>query len=181
MTESRFHYTVRLATIDDSPALARIQVNSYRTAYAGIMPQDYLDQFSYEEQEQDWQDLLSGPMSDILLVLERSDGEIAGYALGRPHQTDLPGYDCELVALHVRQSEQGQGAGRQLVVAMARQFQDLGFQAMMLWVLAANGKAQAFYEQLGGQRLEAIQTTSTGAIEVAHGWPDISRLTSLVA
>jgi ribosomal protein S18 acetylase RimI-like enzyme len=170
-------YTFRPAVIQDSPSLARIQVDSYRGAYAAIMPQDYLDQFTYEEQEQDWRELLSEESPDILLVAERPDGQLAGYTLGRPVLTDLDGYDSELVALHVRRSEQGLGAGCGLMVAMAGRLQERGCRAMMLWVPAANDSAQTFYLRLGGQRLDAGRTTSTGAIELAFGWPDIGRLT----
>ena len=44
---------VRRAALDDCATIARAQMDSYRTAYAGIFPQEYLDGFSYEEQEQD--------------------------------------------------------------------------------------------------------------------------------
>ncbi|MFU8773596.1 MAG: hypothetical protein ACNA8H_14410 [Anaerolineales bacterium] len=44
------------ATIEDSAGLARVQVDSYRTAYAGIFPQAYLAHFTHEEQ--DWRNLL---------------------------------------------------------------------------------------------------------------------------
>jgi hypothetical protein len=38
---------IRPAVLDDCPALARIQVDSYRTAYAHIFPQSYIDHFTY--------------------------------------------------------------------------------------------------------------------------------------
>jgi hypothetical protein len=50
---------IRKAKAKDCACLARVQVDSYRTAYLGIFPQSYLDLFSYEEQEQDWRDLFS--------------------------------------------------------------------------------------------------------------------------
>jgi hypothetical protein len=37
---------IRPATLSDAPSLARVQVDSYRTAYAGILPADCLAQFS---------------------------------------------------------------------------------------------------------------------------------------
>jgi len=146
---------IRPATADDAAALARIQVHSYRSAYAGLMPVDYLAHFSLEEQEQDWRDLLAEPTGDILLVAETGDGEIAGYALGRPGPVDeLPAgaYDAELIALHVRRALHRQGIGRALVRAMARGLHEQGCTALALFVLAGN-PACAFYERLGGQRV----------------------------
>lgn len=166
---------VREATPSDSAALARIQVDSYRTAYAGLFPQAYLDQFTYEEQEQDWRDLLSSTTDDILYVAEAGAGDIVGYALGRPGSSDVPPYESELVALHVQRAHQGRGIGRRLVAAMARQLQKRGCKSLMLWVLEGN-RSRQFYERLGGQLLDERQTIEGGAVEVAYGWPAIERL-----
>jgi ribosomal protein S18 acetylase RimI-like enzyme len=166
---------IREATISDSAALARIQVDSYRTAYAGLFPQAYLDRFTYEEQEQDWCDLLSSETADILYVAEAGPGEIVGYALGRPGPGGVSPYESELVALHVHSSHQGQGVGRRLVAAMARHLQERGVGSLMLWVLEQN-RSRLFYERLGGQLLDERQTIEGGAVEVAYGWPAIERL-----
>ena len=175
---------IRHAKVEDSPALARVQVDSYRTAYAGILPQAYLDHFTYEEQEQDWRKLLSAARSsasatdDILLVAETQAGEIAGYALGRPGPTGIPPYDSELVALHVRQTHQRLGIGRQLISAVAGQLQQRGCKALLLWTLAMN-PVRTLYEGLGGQ-LVGEKESQLGedciAIDVAYGWPDITKL-----
>jgi ribosomal protein S18 acetylase RimI-like enzyme len=169
---------IRPAHPDDSPQLAHIQVDSFRTAYAHVFPADYLSQFSYEEQEQDWRDLLAAPTSDFLLVAENESGEILGYALGRPGLSpDTLGYEGELVSLHVRQSLHRQGVGRALVKAVAGRFKELGASSMMLWVLADN-PACHFYEKLGGRLLPEQKAWGGNAeyglrvVEVAYGWSD---------
>ncbi len=43
------NYVIRKANIDDKSAIARIYVNSWKFAYKGIVPQDYLDSLSVEE------------------------------------------------------------------------------------------------------------------------------------
>jgi hypothetical protein len=45
---------VRPAITADCAALAKIQVDSYLTNYAGILPAEYLELFCYADQEQDW-------------------------------------------------------------------------------------------------------------------------------
>jgi hypothetical protein len=55
--------------------LARVQVDSYRTAYAGMFPADSLARFTYDEQEQDWRDLLETG-GDVLLVAEDETGAV---------------------------------------------------------------------------------------------------------
>ncbi|MFN2283450.1 MAG: GNAT family N-acetyltransferase, partial [Anaerolineae bacterium] len=89
---------IRRAKFEDSAGIAHVQVDSYRTAYAGIFPQAYLEQFTYEEQTQDWRDLLSAESEDVLYVAETDAIAIVGYALGRPGLSDIPPYDSELVA-----------------------------------------------------------------------------------
>jgi ribosomal protein S18 acetylase RimI-like enzyme len=165
---------VRKATVEDSAGLARIQVDSYRTAYAGVFPPSYLSQFTYEEQECDWRDLLTAGTEPVLYVAETHTGEIVGYALGRAGPGETPPYDGELVALHVHRSYQRQGVGRQLLRVMAEQLRQRGCTSLMLWVLEEN-QSRGFYEQMGGQLLSA-RRVAQGAIEVAYGWPAIDSL-----
>lgn len=172
-------YRIRPATLADSEALAHIQVDSYRTAYANFFPPDYLAQFSYAEQTQDWRDLLTkaatDPKADVLLVAAAPPGEVVAYGLGRLG-ANLPDYASEIVALHVRQTHQRHGVGRQLVAALAQQLRERQAASLLLWVLEQN-PARAFYEKLGGQ-LIGQQTIDTGEgwfiHEVAYGWPDIA-------
>lgn len=172
---------IRRARVQDSAALAQIQVDSYRTSYAGILPRAYLDHFTFDEQEQDWRDLLSSGCDDLLYVAENGAGEIGGYALGRPGPSEIPPYDGELVALHVRHSFQGQGIGRQLIAAVASELQQGGSTALMLWVLEGN-RAQSLYEVLGGRVIGekdwgGNEAFGTQVKEVAYGWPDLVVLT----
>lgn len=174
--------TLRPAAYADSPALARLQVESYRNAYAGLLPQDYLDHFTVEEQTFDWQELLAGPQDFILLVAEDENQALLGYALGHLGQTAIEGYDSELDALHVQRNAQRQGIGQALIGAMARALQTAGAESIMLWVLVHN-PARGLYERLGGQLLGKRQVTlgegDVLAEEAAFGWKRISDLARL--
>jgi ribosomal protein S18 acetylase RimI-like enzyme len=172
---------IREARIEDSAGLARVQVDSYRTAYVGILPDEYLAHFTYEDQEQDWRDLLASETSDILLLLtEAHDGGIAGYALGRLGASDIAPYESELVSLHVRHPLQKHGIGCALVAAMAERFRTQGCSSLMLWVAKENVSARRFYERLGGQSIgEHTIDLGEGDVkltEVAYGWPDTGSL-----
>jgi ribosomal protein S18 acetylase RimI-like enzyme len=168
--------TLRPAAPADSAAIAQVQVDNYRGAYAGLLPQAYLDNFTYAAQAEDWLSLLNTPQHDPVFVAERA-GQVIGYALGRLG-SPIPPYACELVALHVRHAHQGQGAGRQLIRCVAEHFQQQGLRSLMLWTLQGN-PARRLYERLGGQ-LIGEQRVELGeniyATEVAYGWPDIAAL-----
>ncbi|MCZ0900074.1 GNAT family N-acetyltransferase, partial [Microcoleus sp. HI-ES] len=50
---------VREAKIADAPAIARVNLDTWRTAYRKIVPADYLAQMSYEKAESRWQEILA--------------------------------------------------------------------------------------------------------------------------
>lgn len=171
---------IRKAVVEDASALARIQVDSYRSAYAGILPDEFLAHFSYAEQAQDWRDLIEAEGPALLLVAVEDDGHLTGYALGNPAAHSLPGCDSELDALHVRKEQHGRGVGSALIRAMAQLMRQAGCDRMGLWVLAENAPARAFYERLGGRRL-GERTVRIGeddirAREVSYTWTEIDDL-----
>lgn len=176
-------FTIRPATYADSAELAHIQVDSYRHTYAGILPEEYLADFTYEEQTYDWQELLATEQGFILLAAEDENGNVVGYALGHTGQTGIPPFESELDALHVRYNHQRQGIGRALIGALAGRLQAAGADSLMLWVLVQN-PARSLYERLGGQPLGRRAITlghgnvaeETVAEEVAYGWEDITTL-----
>jgi ribosomal protein S18 acetylase RimI-like enzyme len=170
---------IRRAKEQDSAGLARVQVDSYQTAYVDIFPQSYLKHFTYEEQERDWRDLLSTHLKDVLYVATTNTGEIVGYALGTPDAQILP-YQSELVALHVRGAHQRQGIGSQLFAAVSRELKERGRDSLCLWVLADN-PARSFYEKRGGvvvgeKPWQNNAYFDTNLYEMAYGWLDIQSL-----
>ncbi|HUS17436.1 MAG TPA: GNAT family N-acetyltransferase [Chloroflexia bacterium] len=172
---------IRLATPADSEGIARVQVDSYRSAYQGILPDAYLALFIDAEEAEDWRELLSGPTTRILYVAEDADRHIVGYALGAPESGGLPAYASELIALHVLPAQHRQGIGRALFAAVAQALAQAGCSSLMLWVLAAN-PARGFYEHLGGQLVGEQQVeigkgdVGVTATEVAYGWPAIATI-----
>lgn len=46
--------TVREATPDDAPGIARVQVDAWRSTYRGIVPDAHLADLSYDERAQRW-------------------------------------------------------------------------------------------------------------------------------
>jgi ribosomal protein S18 acetylase RimI-like enzyme len=125
-------HQIRQAVLSDSRAIARVQVDSYRTAYAGLFPRSYLDRFTYEEQEQDWLELLTTNTDDVLLVAVSTGEKVIGYVLARAKPEIYPGYDSEILALHVRQEFQLGGAGKALLQTAVEQLEKRGCKSVML-------------------------------------------------
>jgi ribosomal protein S18 acetylase RimI-like enzyme len=171
-------WDIREATFKDSDALARVQLGSWRSSYADLLPADYLAHFTYEEQAQDWRDILGAEMRDLLYVAEIDTGELVGYALARPEASWEGPYTSELVSLHVLPPYKRQGIGRGLISNAAAALHQQGHDSLVLWVMKAN-PARRFYERLGGRLLGEKNNEiwyDTIVVEVAYGWDDITQL-----
>jgi ribosomal protein S18 acetylase RimI-like enzyme len=172
---------IRAATTDDAPGMARVHVDTWRTAYRDILPAGFLDALSYEARTQRWRENLTqaGPQQ-FTLVAEDDACELVGFAGGGPERDGTPGYDGEIYAVYVLAQHQRRGIGRQLMVTCARHLANQGFGAAMLWALEANWRARSFYETLGGKLIGRKMKVigDTPLIEVAYGWPDLAVLGS---
>ena len=171
---------IRPALVGDCPGIARVQVDSFRDTFTGLLPDQYLEHFSYQEQEQDWRDLFAAHSQQVLYVAGDPAGVILAYGLGKPNSDEILGYDGELVALHVRRAHQHRGFGRQLFAAVSRELAARDCGSLFLWVLDDN-PAHGFYQRLGGEMLAVKPWRNnsyfgTKIRETAYGWPDISRL-----
>jgi GNAT superfamily N-acetyltransferase len=163
---------IRGATVEDSAGIAKVQVDSYRSAYAGIFTPDYLEAFTYEEQEQEWLNWMVENPNDILYVAESDKGGILAYALARSGETGITGYDSELIALHVRAKSQRMGIGRLMLWTAAKELRRAKCDSMMLWTFESN-PSSAFYPHLGATLLDARKESDGHAAEIAYGWANI--------
>lgn len=170
-------YEIRQATAKDCRGLARVQVDSYRTAYVGLFPRPYLEHFAYEEQEQDWLELLTTNTDDILLVAVSTEEQVIGYVLARAEPDIHPGYDAEILALHVRQPLQRRGIGKALLRRAIEELEARGCKSVMLWTLKGN-PTRRWYERLQGKVIgeKSRQVDDWDIVEIAYGWEEISVL-----
>ncbi|MEG4166643.1 MULTISPECIES: GNAT family N-acetyltransferase [unclassified Microcoleus] len=170
---------VREAKIADAPAIAQVNVDTWRTAYREIVPTDYLAQLSYEKRESNWQEILlnAEKSKNFVCVAENDSGEIVGFAAGGCERTGKYVYTGELFAIYILEEYQRQGIGRQLVRTVAKKLAELSLNSMLVWVLG-NNSAYRFYEFLGGEKVDEKQTSRAGVAlkEIAYGWKDIAVL-----
>ena len=169
---------IRIATVHDAAAIAKVHVESWRTTYKGIVPDDFLAHLSYEQREQFWRQVLTEPGSrTIAYVAEDAQGTVMGFASGGPERSGDPVYTGELYAIYLLAQHQGQGIGRQLVMPLVHHLWQDGMRGLLLWVLAAN-PAWKFYERLGGHPVyeKTVPLGGVALMEVAYGWRDVQAL-----
>ncbi|NJM70806.1 MAG: GNAT family N-acetyltransferase [Scytonema sp. RU_4_4] len=166
---------VREAKLNDALAIARVHVDTWRTTYCGIVPDDYLTSLSYKKRENSWVQILSTTQESNLFtyVTEDEVGQIVGFAAGGPERTKDSVYKGELYALYILKTYQRQGIGHRLTQTLVRRLYESGFHSMLVWVLADN-PACGFYQALGGQKVYEKQDEIGGRIlnEIAYGWTD---------
>ncbi|PGM62080.1 GNAT family N-acetyltransferase [Bacillus paramycoides] len=167
---------IRKANKEDIKGVSRVYVDSWRTTYRGLVPDDYLDELSYEDAEKSWIDFLNNKNEPFIYVAINDTGKIIGFASGK--SIDEKNFDGELYSLYLLQECRGLGVGRQLVSAIAKHFKEKGIYSMMVWVMKQNKSGLGFYERMGGK--EYIHRTSTfgGTVveDVAYAWKEVSKL-----
>ena len=170
--------SIRPARVEDASGIARVHIDSWRTTYKGIVPDDFLANMSYERNAQNRARVLSDPETKTrTYVAQDATGRIVGFVNGGPERENDPLYKSELYAIYTFKEVQGRGLGRRLTQALAEGLLCDGMHSMLVWALVDN-PARRFYEALGGQELRTkpIEIGGVTLEEVAYGWQDISEL-----
>jgi ribosomal protein S18 acetylase RimI-like enzyme len=169
---------IRAAVAADAPAIARVHVETWRSAYRGIVPPTFLAGLSVEERTGLWHKRIADPLGARFVFVVEVAEALVGFAAGGPERSGDPNYPGELHSLYVLPSYQRHGLGRALVHAVAARLATTDTQSMLLWVLEANAPARSFYERLGGTlvRTQPIEVGGSGFTEVAYGWPRLDTL-----
>ena len=143
---------VRAAREADAEALARVHVDTWRAAYQGLMPQEYLDGLDPAERAARWRQALGSPGSPFTaVVLEDESGTVVGFAtVGPGEDDDAADPTVGLVgAMYVLSTHWRLGGGRLLMAEAIRLLSSAGCREATLWVLESNQRARRFYEAAG--------------------------------
>lgn len=148
---------IRPATVADADGIARVHVDTWRDAYAGIIPDEVLAALDVDARAQRLRELLAGPDPFTTHVATRA-GEVVGFVTFGPYRRQTPGADPrtdldprvgEILAIYVHPAHQGAGVGRALMDAAVTELTGRGMTEVRLWVLAENGPSRRFYERYG--------------------------------
>ena len=172
---------IRRATIEDAPVIARVQADSWRSTYKGIVPDHYLDSIDVREWAERRRRSLTNPGDGVVSHVAEVEREVIGWAVGGPNRDTDSTYAGELYAIYLRRDHQRRGIGRRLTMATAEDLLDSGIGSMLAWALADNRPARRFYEALGAEYVQERQIAVGGASlrETAYGWGDLERLVTM--
>jgi GNAT superfamily N-acetyltransferase len=141
---------IRPARSNDAAAIARIQVRGWRAAYAGLMPQDYLDSLSVPDRTARWRAWIDAPSEGVRIWMAEEDGGAVGFAsTGPSRDPDAEPGTGEVHAIYLEPSLIGTGRGRALFAHVVDDLRAQGYRRAELWVLPGNNRARRFYEAAG--------------------------------
>lgn len=142
---------VREATIDDAAGIARVRIETWRAAYAGLVPQAMLDRMDVQRETERrtelWHEAHAHPHVHELVAV--ADGEVVGWAAIGPAREEVDGATGELYAIYALSERWSRGVGHALLMEAERRLRADGHARVYLWVLEGNERAQRFYEQHG--------------------------------
>ncbi|MGM9618373.1 MAG: GNAT family N-acetyltransferase [Oscillospiraceae bacterium] len=139
---------IRQAQSCDIKQIAEIKVDGWRSAYKGIIDDEFLNAMSISKQI----DNIHNYSLDTMFVAE-NDNEILGFC--RIYDYSEPVYDdkeidCEIREIYVKPNLKRMGIGSELFHFTKDYFSQNGKRKLYLGCLKNNYSARKFYEKMGG-------------------------------
>ena len=173
---------IRPARAGDAEAIARVRLDSWRETYRGMIPQAYLDAMKLEQSRALWEKVLTAGSTAVSIFVAERGAEIVGFGSGNRLAEPKHRFDAELSAVYVRSEFQRAGIGRRLVAetAFALSQRDRGAGGLIVWVIAGNKGARAFFERMGAELVveQAFQWDGMHLVEAGYGWRTLGALTA---
>ncbi len=128
---------------DDRMMISKVYEESWKSAYKGIIPQDYLDSIP----QGSWAPNIDNPSWTTLVCTD--NGKIVGtssFCESRLEQFQGWG---EIISIYLLPNYIGKGYGKMLMEATLSELKTQGYENVFLWVLEDNMRAKGFYEHYG--------------------------------
>jgi ribosomal protein S18 acetylase RimI-like enzyme len=165
---------VRPGRVSDAQAIARIEIETWRTTYAGMLPDRVLLGMSERRQTASWASFLRHRPDDVR-VAESAKEIVIGFGNCGAQRNSAIDYAGEIYTLYVSPDTQGQSGGRALLLALFSRLVAMGYGSALVWVVRAN-PARYFYERLGGAQVmhKPIPLGGQQVEAIAYGWRDLA-------
>ena len=152
---------IRKAILKDAEGIAKVHVDSWKSTYKNIIPDEYLNNLSYEQRTDLWKRNIT-KKGNYAFVAENNEDKIVGFADCGKRENNHTVNSGDLTSLYLLEEYQGQGVGKQLLKQLFFQCEELGFNKVFVEVLQDN-KTRYFYEYYGAHLLKSEMITIGGA------------------
>jgi ribosomal protein S18 acetylase RimI-like enzyme len=166
--------TIRAARPGDARRIARVDVETWRAAYAGILTTPFLVGLSTQRREIGWATVIEREPRDVRVAVD-ADGNLLGFgSCGRTRgNAEFAG---EVFTLYVAPDWQNQGIGRALLMSLFERLVAQGCKSVIIWVLRDN-PGRFFYQRLGGRevRHKGFMVGGKRTEAAGYAWRDLPR------
>lgn len=132
-----------LSPEDDLYEVSNVYEKSWKSAYKGIIPQDYLDSIPVGR----WAESINRK-GMYNLVAEENSHIIGTCGFCRSRWEKYSDYG-EIVSVYFLPEYTGKGFGKMMLDKSVMELKKFGFENVLLWVLEDNFTARKFYEKYG--------------------------------
>ena len=140
---------IRIATNEDCRELAILKRNVWETTYRGIYPNEKLDKYSVELNENKFKDIIKQKSQKLFVVLNNS--EIIGYVSCGEIIRSFDNHTHDIGLLYLLKQYQGKGLGVQLFQFARNELKNHGITEFIVSCNKYNLSAQSFYTKMGGK------------------------------
>ena len=160
-------YSVRPAAPRDAKAIAEIHVATWKAAYQGLIPDDFLKAMTVEKRLAYWREAIEFSDPQILVAVD-ADKVVGFVGFDRSRDAGTKSTIGEIWALYIAPEHWREGAGLALWDGARDGLKEEGCTQVTLWVLVANERALQFFEQAAGFKREmpSLRTTAFGATKL---------------
>lgn len=169
---------IRKAEVEDAPGIAEVHVESWKSAYKGIISNDYLNSLKMEDRLSLWVNNLSTAKDDApVFVALNEEGNIVGFASFGVERENGKEKEAELYAIYLLNESKGKRLGTHLFYSGVLELIKHGFESVRVWALAENPSIK-FYEKFGPRKdeIKTIQIGNAYYEEIAYQWDHINDL-----
>ena len=139
---------MRTAIAADGDAIGEVEVETWRVAYAGLLPDETIAAFDAEPRKQMWREGLSREHKPgTAIFAAEDDGKVVGFTWVGACRDEAA--SAELYAIYLHPASWGTGAGRLLLERAEESMRESGFDRALLWMLDGNERGARFYRAAG--------------------------------
>lgn len=139
---------IQKATSDKAYDIGYVHSKSWQIAYAGIIPQDFLDNFTPEKRAEIFKKVM--PTRPEEYYIAYVEGQPIGMLIiGTTPDADVKPNTGDIMALYLLPEFWGKGYGKELMDFGVNRLYELSHNDIVLWVLESNKRAIKFYEKYG--------------------------------
>ena len=150
--------TIRKAMYEDIPSIVDIKINGWKSAYKGIIDDEFLNSMKRDTHIKRMQD----NYKKTNIVVAEANNKVVGfcrYLDNNSFSENIENADCEIIALYVSPELKRQGIETKMFNYVKQELKAKNKKNMVIWCVKENENSKKFYKKMGGTIIKEKQAT----------------------